>query len=110
MNAARREGADGQSSSPVSRGFTYAWDASKPAGQRIVPGSVKLDGVPVAADATVRVTVNGFLAGGGDNFTALRHGREVRTGMMDVDAFEQYVRAATAGLAPGALDRITRLN
>ncbi|MFO1267426.1 MAG: bifunctional metallophosphatase/5'-nucleotidase [Rubrivivax sp.] len=94
----------------VSRGFTYTWDASKPAGQRIVPGSVKLDGVPIAAEATVRVTVNGFLAGGGDNFTVLRQGREVRTGMMDVDAFEEFVRAAGPGVAPGTLDRITRLN
>ncbi|MFO1285437.1 MAG: bifunctional metallophosphatase/5'-nucleotidase [Rubrivivax sp.] len=94
----------------VSRGFTYAWDASKPPGQRIVPGSVKFDGVPIAADATVRVTVNGFLAGGGDNFTVLRQGREVRTGMMDVDAFEEFVRAAGPGVAPGTLDRITRLN
>ncbi len=28
----------------VSRGFSYSWDASKPVGQRIVPGSVRLDG------------------------------------------------------------------
>ncbi|MBL8289875.1 MAG: bifunctional metallophosphatase/5'-nucleotidase [Rubrivivax sp.] len=98
----------------VSRGFTYTWDAGRPPGQRIVPGSVKLNGVPVGAEATLRVTVNGFLAGGGDNFTVLRQGRDLRTGMMDVDAFEQHVKAAStpgaAGIAPGALDRIVRLN
>ena len=93
----------------VSRGFSYSWDASKPAGQRIVPGSLKLNGAALVAEATVRVTVNGFLAGGGDNFTVLRQGSEVRTGMMDVDAFEIHVKANPT-LAPGVLDRITRLN
>ncbi len=93
----------------VSRGFGYSWDASKPPGQRIVPGSLRLNGAPVAPEASVRVTVNSFLAGGGDNFTLLRQGRDVRTGMMDVDAFEAHVKANPT-LAPGTLDRITRLN
>jgi 5'-nucleotidase len=93
----------------VSRGFTYSWDAAQPAGQRIVAGSLRLNGVPIAPEARLRVTVNGFLAGGGDNFTVLRQGSDVRTGMMDIDAFEAHVRA-TPGLAPSAQPRITRLN
>jgi 5'-nucleotidase len=93
----------------VSRGFAYSWDASKPPGQRIVPGSLRLNGAAVAPDSMLRVTVNSFLAGGGDNITVLRQGTQPRTGMMDVDAFEAYLRAHP-GLAPGALDRITRLN
>jgi len=93
----------------VSRGFSYSWDASRPPGQRIVPGSVKLGGTPVAPEARVRVTVNSFLAGGGDNFTVLRQGSESRTGMMDVDAFEMHIKGQPA-LTPGTLDRITRLN
>jgi 5'-nucleotidase len=93
----------------VSRGFTYTWDAGKPAGQRIVPGSLALNGTPIAPEARVRVTVNSFLAGGGDNFTVLRQGRDVRTGMMDIDAFEQFVKAHP-GLAPAAVARLTRLN
>ncbi|MBI5718498.1 MAG: bifunctional metallophosphatase/5'-nucleotidase [Burkholderiales bacterium] len=93
----------------VSRGFSYTWDAGKPPGQRIVAGSLKLNGAPVAADAPVRVTVNGFLASGGDNFTGLRQGTNRRTGMMDIDAFEAHVKA-NPGLVPGALDRIARLN
>jgi len=93
----------------VSRGFGYTWDASRPAGQRIVAGSLKLNGTAIAPEANVRVTVNSFLAGGGDNFSVLRQGRELRTGLMDIDAFEQHVKAH-AGLAPGAPDRIVRLN
>ncbi len=93
----------------VSSGFAYTWDAARPAGQRVVPGSVRLDGSPLEANANYRVTVNSFLAAGGDNFHTLKLGRDARTGMMDVDAFEQYL-ARNANLPAAAPPRITRLN
>jgi 5'-nucleotidase len=92
----------------VSQGFAYTWDAAKPAGQRVVPGSVRLNGQPIAPDTSVRVTVNNFLQGGGDNFSVLKLGRDARTGVMDIDAFEQ--RFQRGPVTPGTLDRITRLN
>ena len=93
----------------VSSGFGYTWDAARPVGQRIVPGSVQLHGKVLEPQTNYRVTVNSFLAGGGDNFAALKLGRNARTGMMDVDAFEQYL-AGPAALAPVAPERIRRLN
>jgi 5'-nucleotidase len=93
----------------VSRGFSYGWDANAPVGQRVVPGSVKLAGQPIAATSRVRITVNGFLASGGDNFTVLKEGEERRTGMLDIDAFELFVRN-NPGLMPGPLDRVVRMN
>ncbi len=93
----------------VSRGFTYTWDMANPAGQRVVPGSVRLNGQPIDPAATYRVTVNGFLAGGGDNFLLLKEGQSPSTGMMDVDALEAFVKANPM-LMPGPLDRITRLH
>jgi 5'-nucleotidase len=93
----------------VSRGFGYRWDASRPVGQRVLPGSVTLDGQPIDPNASVRVTVNSFLAAGGDNFSVLKQGRGVATGMMDIEAFEAYVKAHPL-LAPGPLDRIVRLD
>jgi 5'-nucleotidase len=93
----------------VSRGFSYTWDASKPVGQRVVPGSIKLNGQPIWPGDNVRVTVNSFVAGGGDSFSVFKQGRDQRTGVMDVDALEAYVKANPT-LAPGPLDRITRLN
>jgi 5'-nucleotidase len=94
----------------VSRGFTYTWDAGKPAGQRIVPGSLRLDGLAVAPEQSLRVTINSFLAGGGDNFTVFKSdGRDARTGLMDIDALERHV-AAQGTVGPGALDRIRRVN
>ena len=93
----------------VSRGFGYTWDNARPAGQRVVPGSVRLDGQALDAAKDYRVTVNAFMAGGGDSFNVLKEGRDARTGIMDVDALELYVKAHPS-LAPGPLDRITRLN
>ena len=93
----------------VSSGFTYTWDSARPPGERVVPGSVRLDGRPLAASDSVRVTVNAFVAGGGDNFLIFKQGRDLRTGIMDVDALEAYVKANPT-VAPGALNRIRRLN
>ena len=72
----------------VSRGFAYTWDAQRPPGQRVVAGSVTLQGQPLQPQASYRVTVNSFLAEGGDNFAALRQGTQRQTGIMDVDALE----------------------
>jgi 5'-nucleotidase len=94
----------------VSRGLSYAWAASRPAGQRIVPGSLRLNGLPLSPEQHLRVTVNSYLASGGDNFTVFpENGFDVQTGMMDVDALEQYVRQAGT-VAPGAQERIRRVD
>jgi 5'-nucleotidase len=91
----------------ASRGFGYAWDAAQPAGRRVQPGSLRLDGRAIGPDDRVRVTVNTFLADGGDNFLALKGGRERVTGPMDIDALEAFVRE---GGAADAQPRVTRLN
>ena len=93
----------------VSRGLTYTWDASRPAGQRVVPGSVRLDGRLVTPEMRVRVTANSFMADGGDDLAVLRQGQDRRPGLIDVDALEAYLRA-NPGIAPDPLPRITRLN
>jgi 5'-nucleotidase len=93
----------------LSQGFSYTWDASRPIGQRVLPDSLKLDGQPIGAGSTVRVTVNAFMASGGDGFVMLKQGRDVSTGMMDVDALELYVKE-NPGLKPGTQSRVTRLN
>ena len=93
----------------VSRGFSYTWDAARPLGERVLRESLRLNGQAITAQSKVRVTVNAFMAGGGDNFTQLKNGTDTRTGMMDVDALELYIKN-NPGLAPGALNRIARLN
>ncbi|MEO5770668.1 MAG: bifunctional metallophosphatase/5'-nucleotidase, partial [Burkholderiaceae bacterium] len=95
----------------VSRGFAYRWDMAKSPGQRIVPDSVTLDGQPIDTAANVRVTVNSFLAGGGDGFATFKQGRDLRTGAMDVDAFEAHIaRGGVGGAGTAPTPRIARVN
>ncbi|HEX6970216.1 MAG TPA: ExeM/NucH family extracellular endonuclease [Micromonosporaceae bacterium] len=61
----------------VSKGFHYTYDPQAPKGSRIT--SMSLSGEPVDPQATYRVTVNSFLAAGGDNFTTLAAGTDVTT-------------------------------
>lgn len=93
----------------VSRGFKYAWDAAAQPGQRILPESLMLNGERIEPGRSYRVTVNNFLAVGGDGFTALMEGKDQRVGVYDVDALFSYMKASSP-VTPGAVDRITRLN
>ncbi|MGQ0559020.1 MAG: bifunctional metallophosphatase/5'-nucleotidase [Sphingosinicella sp.] len=90
-----------------SRGLAYSYDLRRPEGQRII--DLRLNGQPVAEDTLYRVTMNSFLATGGDNFTIFREGTDQLGGPQDLDAFEAYVVAAGM-LAPPAADRVTRLD
>jgi 5'-nucleotidase len=78
-----------QSVLQVSRGFAYAWDPALPPGSRVLPGSITIHGQPMKLDAPYRVTVNSFLAGGGDGLSVLREGGERAGGE---DAREALVR------------------
>ena len=97
----------------VSDGFTYTWDNAKPKGEKVDPSSIKLNGNALNPAAIYRVTVNNFLADGGDGFTALKEGNNRLGGGQDIDAFAAYLKAQSdAGkpLQPGAVNRITRVN
>ena len=93
----------------VSRGFSYTWDAARPVGVRIDPSTITINGIPVDPDATYRVTVNSFIADGGDGFTVLREGTERVGGEIDLDALIAYFSSASP-VAPGPQDRINRRN
>jgi 5'-nucleotidase len=103
-----RSGSPGQVILHGSRGFTYAWDNARPLGQHVVPDSILLNGKPIAPDARLRVTVNNYLADAGDGFSVLRAGTERRFGIYDDEALEKYFQASSP-VAPGALDRISRV-
>jgi 5'-nucleotidase len=91
----------------VSNGFAYAWDATRPTGQRILVDSIRLNGRALASDATFRVTVNSFMADGGDSFSVLTEGLEREVGMPDIDALEAYL-SANSPLAAIPYRRIVR--
>ena len=100
---------------PVSNGFSYVWDASMPegaapgTGNRVVPGSMRLHGEPIAMDKNYRVTVNNFMASGGDSLGILKQGRNVQEGETDLVVVKLYLRLKGV-LQPPQLGRIQRLN
>ena len=69
-------------------------------GSRVVDASVTIDGSAVAAASTYRITVNSFLAGGGDGFTVLRSGTNAVTGVIDLDALTAYLGERSPVSAP----------
>lgn len=93
----------------VSQGFSYAWDGTQPLGSRIVPDSLRLDGQPIKRDGRYRVTVNSFMAGGGDHYTSFTQGSQLSHGGNDLQATLGYL-ATHPGLSPPALDRVRRVD
>ena len=94
----------------VSKGLTYTLDMTKTGADRVVDGSIKLNGEPIDPSKTYRVAMNEFLAGGGDGFPALATGTNKLVGASDLDLFNAYLAAhssATAPLQVPAADRIT---
>jgi 5'-nucleotidase len=93
----------------VSKGFSFAWDGSKSDGERIIAERMRLNGATIDPSARYRVTVNNYLAEGGDGFAAFTGGADPRTGIYDVDALYEYFGAnSPIGPAPGG--RISRMN
>ncbi|QKJ67295.1 bifunctional metallophosphatase/5'-nucleotidase [Deefgea piscis] len=92
----------------VSNGFTYSWDSTLAAGQKVDPASIKLNGVAISNVLNYRVTVNNYLASGGDGFTVLTKGTNILGGAQDVDAFEAYIKA-NPNLAVPALNRVVKI-
>ncbi|HSL27615.1 MAG TPA: bifunctional metallophosphatase/5'-nucleotidase [Anaerolineales bacterium] len=88
----------------VSNGFSYTWSQSAPIGNKV--SNIMLNGVPLDPNTSYRVTVNSFLADGGDNFSVLAQGTNRLGGAVDTDAFEAYF-AANSPVAPGLQNRIT---
>lgn len=73
----------------VSDGFAFSYDMGRPAGSRLV--SATLDGAPIDPGASYRVTMNSFLAAGGDTFTVFAEGTDAVTGPVDLEAMEEYL-------------------
>ena len=93
-----------------SASVSYAWSVSAAPGSRVIPGSLKMDGRPLASDARVRLTVNSFLAAGGDGFTVFAEGTDRVVGPPDLEALVEYLRPTLDGapLAKPTGPRITQ--
>jgi 5'-nucleotidase len=105
----------------VSNGFTYTYDGTGIVTggdgsrtnttldcDRIALADIKLNDVSLGAETEYGVTVNSFLATGGDGFTVINEGTNRVFGDDDLVALEKYF-ATNSPVAPGPQNRITRV-
>lgn len=55
--------------------------------------SIRINGIPVNAAASYRITMNNFMADGGDNYIEFKSGTNRLGGAVDIDALEAYFSA-----------------
>jgi 5'-nucleotidase len=79
-----------------SAGFTFTFSASSTPHT----SNVLFNGEALDPAASYRVTVNNFIAGGGDNFGILRQGTNITVGKIDLDALLDYLAAHNPVSAP----------
>ena len=96
-----------------SAGFHYTWDQSNAGvvdcnvANAVDAAGITIGGVQLNLGASYRVTVNSFLADGGDGFAVLKQGTDRLGGAVDTDAFEDYLEGAEpTGISPAPRDRI----
>ena len=89
-----------------SANFRFSYDLSRPEGQRIV--SMALNGKPIRPDASYRVSVNNFLASGGDGFSVLSQGTDTFDAGLDLDALEAWLATNPTAPAIGRTRNVTR--
>jgi 5'-nucleotidase len=90
----------------ISNTFRYEQDpAAATCADRV--GRMWVGGTEVAPGDSFRVTMNNFLAFGGDGFTVFNEGTNALGGAQDIDAFvEAFEAAEPAGIAVPTLNRI----
>ena len=93
-----------------SEGFTYTVDESATGADKVLVDTVMLHGEPLDMTASYRVTINSFLAEGGDGFEVLAEGEDVLFGPLDIDALKNWFVENTTednpAVAPAA-DRVS---
>lgn len=72
-----------------SKELSYQYAANTSVSPRA--SNIMVAGSPLVDTKVYRVTVNSFLADGGDNFTVLKEGQNRVGGGQDIDALESYV-------------------
>lgn len=89
-------------------GLSYIWDAARPVGERVV--EVRRNNQPIDRAAVYSVTVNSFIAGGGDGFSVLTQGANQVVGPVDLDALVAYLRGLPQPFSAIVENRIQRQN
>ncbi|MEH7094992.1 bifunctional 2',3'-cyclic-nucleotide 2'-phosphodiesterase/3'-nucleotidase [Neobacillus vireti] len=73
-------------------GLKYTWSNNLPLGKKVIDIYLP-DGTKIDPNGTYSVTVNNFMADGGDGFVVLKQGTNRVTRMSDLDAFVNYIKS-----------------
>ena len=90
LESQQRPGATQPTMMSPSDGFTYTWHTAAPDGQHVQ--DMRLDGQPIVAEQTYRVTVNNFMAEGGDGYVFPKNAGDRLGGGQDIDALIDYLK------------------
>jgi 5'-nucleotidase len=89
----------------VSNGFTYTHDPSRPAGQRVIRDSVRINGAPLDLKRQYRLATSNFLWDSGDGMNALLAGTDPLLIGVDYDLLSGYF-SRHSPVQPGTQNRI----
>ncbi|MGR8930991.1 MAG: bifunctional metallophosphatase/5'-nucleotidase, partial [Gammaproteobacteria bacterium] len=89
----------------VSEGFSYSWQEKGTPCDNVDPASMMLNGSVIDPAGHYRITVNSFMADGGDQLYVLKQGTDRLGGAQDLDALEAFF-TNHAVVMPGPQDRI----
>jgi 5'-nucleotidase len=89
-------------------GLSYTWDNKVPPPGRVT--EVRQNGQPIDKAAMYTVTVNSFLAEGGDKFSVFKLGVNRTTGPTDLKALVDYLQSLPQPFSAKIDGRIERLN
>ncbi len=92
----------------ISNGSSYRYTYDRTAKKGLlVAASIRIHGAPLDPAKSYRVTVNSFLAAGGDGFSVLKEGTARITGVKDITALTAYLTKTSSLAAPLDPQRIT---
>ncbi|WP_079478986.1 bifunctional metallophosphatase/5'-nucleotidase [Halobacillus salinus] len=86
-------------------GLAYTWDRNAPVGEKVI-SMTDSQGNPLDPEQSYTVTVNNFIATGGDGFTVFKEGTNQETGPLALDAMIDYLQSQNEAIEAPALDRI----
>lgn len=94
-------------------GITYTWDGKGTADfpdDEVVADTIMVGNNPIDLTASYSVTVNSFMAAGGDNYTVLTQGTNRVIGPVDLDALVDYVKTLPQPFNYAIEGRLSRIN
>ncbi len=88
-------------------GLKYTWNDNLPFGSKVVDIYLE-NGKKIDPKADYTITVNNFMADGGDGFTVLKSGKNRVTGPVDLDAFVDYFKTLSKPFSAAIEGRVLK--